>query len=189
MMSLIKPLVAAFERRLAGAPGVFFWYSLPYRGVVRRELVLSGIKRSDRVLVIGCGAIPFTAVLTARMSGASVVAVDCDMQAVLRARILVERLGLDRQITVIHANAATDRLPAARVALVALQAGPKEAIRLNLRGCIDERDGCVLFRLARRKLEHQYGTLHVPSEHGSQVRHRMPTFDRSVLLPTEPALG
>lgn len=181
-MSSIKPFVARLERRWAGSRAFFFCYALPYRGVIRREAKLARISPSDRVLVVGCGALPFTAVLITRMTGAEIVAVDYDPPAVVEARRVIERLGLEHRITVIEADAAQDPLPAADVALVALQAAPKDSIRRNLERSLPASRGRSLYRLPRRGLEGEYGTLSEEPAGIGMVRHRVPTFDRSVLI-------
>jgi hypothetical protein len=197
----IKPFVARLERRCAGNGLFFFCYALPYRGLVRREVVLARIVPCDHVLVIGCGALPFTAVLVARMTGARITAVDFDPVAVADARRVIERLGLGTQISVIQADAARDPLPEADVALVALQAAPKDAIHHNLARSLPTSRGRALYRLPRRGLEGEYGSLSMDTWGCACARHRMPTFDRSLLIeehrintanrttPGEPAPG
>ena len=186
-MRFIKPFVASLERRWAGNRGFFFCYALPYRGVVRRETELARIGSDDHVLAVGCGALPFTAVLIARMTGARVTAVDCDPVAVVEARRVIGQLGLGKSITVIEADAARDPLPEADVALVALQAAPKDSIRRNLERSLERPRGRALYRLPRRGLEGEYGTFACDTAGCALVRHRMPTFDRSVLLARRPS--
>lgn len=188
---VIKPFVAALEKRYSSSPLFFSLYALPYRGVVRRELALARVRSGETVLAIGCGALPFTAVLAAQMADVTVVAVDCDRHAVESARMLIGHLKLQDRITVVHADAAVDPLPAADVVLVALQAAPKGAILGNLLRCgsrphaTDNSKPRLVFRLPRPGLEREYGTLPefpraaaVPS-----AFHRFPTFDRSVMIP------
>ncbi|TVR31766.1 MAG: methyltransferase domain-containing protein [Spirochaetaceae bacterium] len=180
-MSMIKPLVASLERRFAVRPWFFALYALPYRALVARELQLAAVDQRDTVLSIGCGTLPFSAVLAARQSGARVIAVDVDAAAAAQARELVSCLGLSHRITVITADAAVDRLPVATVALVALQAAPKDAIWDNLQRCLLQPNGRAVFRLARPGLEHEYGVFAAAGAAVAETRHRMPTFNRSVL--------
>ncbi len=164
-MKIISHTVAALERAAAERPWFFHLYAYPYRRLVARELDLAGVSSADTVLNIGCGSLPFTAVLAAHLSGARVIAVDCDPQAVRNARAVVARLGLSKRIEVVLADAASDRLPAAEVALVALQAGPKPEIQRNLARSLRRAEAAgagetrAVFRLPRRGLEAEYGTL------------------------------
>lgn len=208
-MTVIKPLVAALERRFAGCPWFFRLYTLPYRNLVARELQLAAVDTSDTVLSIGCGALPFSAVLAARLSGARVIAVDIDPVAAAQAEQLVHRLGCAARISVITADAARDRLPDATVALVALQAAPKDAIWRNLQRSLRPPRGRAVFRLPRPALETEYGSFSAAADRHARtageeaatagdgtltdgdaapagvlnagIRHRMPTFNRSVL--------
>ncbi|TVR61225.1 MAG: methyltransferase domain-containing protein [Spirochaetaceae bacterium] len=178
---LIKPFVAWLERRFANSAWFFRLYSLPYHRLVSRELKLAAVSRIDTVLSVGCGALPFTAVLAHRLSRARVIAVDIDPVAAARAAALIRRLGLSESITVVTGDAATAVLPTATVALVALQAAPKDDIWHNLRRSLDPTQGRAVFRLPRRGLEIEYGRFSNETAVVGRARHRMPTFDESVL--------
>ncbi len=56
-----------------------------YQGMIDQEARLAGIQPGDKVMHVGCGALPFTAVELARR-GCHVVAVDHDPRALERAR-------------------------------------------------------------------------------------------------------
>ncbi|POR05606.1 hypothetical protein AU468_00055 [Alkalispirochaeta sphaeroplastigenens] len=200
-MQIIKPLVATLEKLCASSRTLFWCYAAPYRGVVAREIALARIGEGDRVLAIGCGSLPFTAVLVATLARAQVVAVDIDPVSAGKARTLIARLGLSSRIQVLAGDAASLPMPRAEVALVALQAAPKKEILDNLAGSLPRGSGRVLLRLPRPGLEGQYGmegTCFLEGQYGlgspedfapslGAVYHAMPTFDRSVLvaLPAE----
>ncbi len=94
-MSIISPFVAWLERRCARSRLFFYAYAAPYRRLVARELRLAGVDSRHTLVHIGCGSLPFTAVLAARISGCRVIAVDSDEQAARNARATVRRLGLE----------------------------------------------------------------------------------------------
>ena len=73
------------------------YYSLFYRSIVEREMEFAEIKPGSKVLNVGCGPLPMTAVSLAR-NGHSVVALDKDKKAVESARKVVDDLGLDLEI-------------------------------------------------------------------------------------------
>ncbi len=182
-MSRIKSAVGALERRLAGQAWFFHAYTFPYRALLRRELRLAAVQPDDVLLNIGCGSAPFSAVLAAQFSGARVIAVDMDPRAVTGARSLVAGLGLSSRIEVVLADAANDPLPPASVALVALQAAPKDDIWQNLRHSLSESGnrGRALFRIPRAGLESEYGHFTPGTAVRGEVYHRMPTFERTIL--------
>lgn len=180
-MNIIKPLVACLERRFSDRPWFFRLYAAPYWGLVRREVGLAGVGPDDTLLSIGCGALPFTAVLAHVLTGARVIAVDFDRHAAERARRLIHRMGCSDRIEIAIADASTDALPAVDVALVALQASPKDEIWRNLQRSLRAGSGRAVFRLPRVTLVSEYGSFTGERAAVGRVRHRMPTFNRSVL--------
>ncbi len=69
-----------------------FWlYHNLYKHVVKKEVELARISQEDTVLNIGCGAIPFTALHIVQMTGAKVIALDKDPEAVSKARYCLKK--------------------------------------------------------------------------------------------------
>ncbi len=106
-------------------------YARPYEQVIRREITLGNMRRSDRILNVGCGPAPFTAMLLAE-EGFSVTALDCDERAVGLAREAIRSAGYVDRVNVMIGNPATDVVPSFDVALVALQVRPKDAVVAGL---------------------------------------------------------
>jgi len=82
------------------------YHRLFYQAMVERELFLSGLGPGRRVLHVGCGAFPFTA-LTLAGEGHNVHAVDHDPQAVEAAGRIVASSGLQDKIQLIRASGET----------------------------------------------------------------------------------
>lgn len=88
--------------------------------------------RNDRaVAFLGCGHLPMTAVLLAKLHGTAVTAIDIDKDAVENALGCIQKLGLSNKIKVIHGNEdilenLLDREP--HDILVAAMAEPKKQI-------------------------------------------------------------
>ena len=61
---------------------------------VKKEIVASKICEQSRVLIIGCGPFPSTAITIARETGAKIVAIDNKRLAVILARRYIAKLGL-----------------------------------------------------------------------------------------------
>jgi protein-L-isoaspartate O-methyltransferase len=74
-----------------------------YHRLMEREVKLACLKPGARVLHIGCGHLPMTALHLAGM-GFSVEAIDCDPAAVRSARQMVRRHSQDERITVSEAD-------------------------------------------------------------------------------------
>ena len=164
-------------------------YARPYRSVVQGEVDLAGIRSDDCVLNVGCGAIPFTAIHVARLTDASVLAMDRDPSAVMAARQCLERLGLDKMISLIIGDAGREVPPGFTVALVALQAEPKAEIFEQLtRRCGG--GARFVFRMPSDRFVGQYDSLKGTPRPDAFTRQNMQTFDRSELfLCGSPAAG
>jgi protein-L-isoaspartate O-methyltransferase len=65
---------------------------------------MATITSNDNVLVIGCGSLPATSVLSAMKSKAKTVAIDCDARAVENACTFVKNIGLEGDIKIKHAD-------------------------------------------------------------------------------------
>ncbi len=75
-----------------------------YEEVITAELSMINIQDSDKVIIIGSGAIPVTAILIARKTKAQITTIDIDPEAVARATLLIHRLGLQKQVNVMLAD-------------------------------------------------------------------------------------
>jgi D-arabinose 1-dehydrogenase-like Zn-dependent alcohol dehydrogenase len=179
-MKIIPKLVAFLEKRVALNRALVSLYTNYYHQVIDNEITLATISVRDRVLNIGCGAIPFTALLIARKTGAKVWAIDCDESAALIARQCVASQQLEHLVTVIHLDGAEEIPFDFDVAVVALQAKPKKEILENLykSGSVQAR---IVFRQPRPELAHQYDLLPAQPRFCGCIKQGMATFDKSVL--------
>lgn len=180
-MGVIKDVVASWEKKCNNIPALFNLYARPYKGIVKKELQLAGIDESDYVLNIGCGAMPFTAVYIAKLSGAKVCAIDYDQQAVNRARNCIKKLGLAGQIEVKVGDGTSYSAEDFTAGLVALQAEPKGEILANLLATANQGNRFV-FRRARKMFSQQYDFLPERYKPEATVRQWMLTFNRSALF-------
>jgi trans-aconitate methyltransferase len=179
-MKIIPMLVAFLEKKVAGNRTLMSFYANYYHQVIDNEIKLASITAKDRVLNIGCGAIPFTALLTARKTGARVWAIDCDKTAVKVAQRCVVAQQLEHLVTVMHLD-GTENIPIDfDVAIVALQAKPKKAILDNLlkSGSAQAR---LVFRRPRSDMAHQYDLLPARPLFSDFIGQDKATFDGSVL--------
>ncbi len=179
-MRIIAPVVAMMEKKIATNKALMSLYSKIYYEVVKNEIALAGITATDRVLNIGCGGTPFTALLIAKFTGARVWAIDNDQSAVDVARKCIAAQKLENLITVFKHD-GRDPLPLDfEVAVVALQAEPKKEILDNLiaKGGGNAR---LIFRNPRQKVAHQYDRLPARPLFNGRIDQKKATFDCSVL--------
>lgn len=155
-------------------------YAMPYRRVIENEIRLGKIGPEDVVLNIGCGAVPFTAIYLATLSGAQVYAMDIDPKAVLLARKCVGNVGLASKITVLESDGAETFDKPFTASIVALQAAPKTRIMGGMKKAAAP-GARFIFRLASTPYREHYDALDVSRPADSLVAQPMRTFDRSVL--------
>ncbi len=177
---LIASITAKWEKIASSNSLLSSIYAYPYREVVAREVSLASVKDTDYVVNIGCGAVPFTAIHVARISGAQVWAMEREPDTAQAARQCIQRLGLEQSITIIEGDAAEGVPEGFTAAFVALQAEPKNEI-LNRLVQTGKADARLVFRAASSLFEGQYDDLDHQLHSSGCVHHNMATFDRSLL--------
>jgi hypothetical protein len=179
-MSWIPPAIAFWEK-ISSSSNVLTWlYSRPYRGIIENEISLARINQDDTILNIGCGAVPFTALFLATLTGARVLAVDIDPRAAGLAEKCVQNSGLAHRIKVLQGDGSKPLGAEFTASLVALQAAPKNMI-LNVLKKTALPGARFIFRLPSPPYRDHYDNLTTPHPSRAQVRQPMRTFDRSVL--------
>lgn len=178
-MRVIQPLVASFETLCSQNRWLASQYSRRYAAVVANEAALGNIGPQDVVLNVGCGAVPFTALLLAEQTGACVEAIDIDPQTVERAADCVRRFGLGARIRVRYGDGASLSGIAFTAAVVALQAEPKQAIFHHLMEQA-EAGARLLFRQPSERFREHYDSLPQITPWAA-VSQPMATFKKTVL--------
>lgn len=178
-LGVIPRTTARMEHWMAAVPWVATLYSSVYEDVIRDEVALAGIGADDRVVNVGCGPTPFTALLLARATGAQVTGIDRDPRAVSRAQRLVARCGLERRVRILLGD-ASDELPPFDVAVLALQVTPKRPVLAALasRAAPHAR---LIVRHPADWCEGMYDALGAEVAPLAEVRHHKGAFDRSAL--------
>ncbi len=179
-MKIIAPTVAMMEKKITSSRLLVKLYSKFYTDVVQNEIKLAGITSADRVLNIGCGGIPFTALLIAKFTGARVWAIDNDQDAVDVARKCINTQNMDSLISVLNFDGRNLFPYEFDVALVALQAEPKKDILESLAAKGGEAARLV-FRSPRSEVAHQYDRLPCHPSFNDRIDQKQATFDCSVL--------
>ncbi|MDR5658622.1 nicotianamine synthase family protein [Serpentinicella sp. ANB-PHB4] len=103
-------------------------YRLYYKGMVKKEISLCGITDEDRVLCIGGGPFPCTAMEIAKKTGAQIEVIDYDPLAVKKAKKLINKMNLDKQISIKCAKGQELEVRDFSIIHVAFQAQPQKDI-------------------------------------------------------------
>jgi len=101
-----------------------------------------------RLIFIGCGPVPMSLILMNRLYQTRCVGLDASIESVELARAVVETLGLDKEIAIVHGNEAALWDQDWNAVLVAALAEPKARIFQELRQMLPERgaDIPVIYR-------------------------------------------
>ncbi len=144
--------------------------SLYYRLMVKKEVELAGINQDDKVLCIGGGCCPYTAILIRKYTNARVTVIDNDCACIDKSKAFLQGLGLDgieirlcdgkhigcRDYSVIH---------------VAMQVSPKEAVINEIFGGAPK-GARVLVRNPKTAMEKLYSRISKGKERFSRsVKH------------------
>ena len=178
---IIAPIVALFEKVCSRWKPLISLYSFPYKNVIAREIKIAKICADDKVLNIGCGAVPFTAIMIAQSTQAHVVAIDNDLRAVERAADCVKKMQLDHLISVKHFDGKNIDVKDFSAVLLALQTRPKNEIicRILKESNSETR---IIVRRPRAGLDSEYDPLPSDLSYCCKVLHpHMHTFDASVI--------
>ncbi len=178
-LGAIGRFTSRLEHWMSGLPLLVALYGRAYRHVIEREIALAEIESRDRVLNIGCGAAPFTALLLARHTGARITCLDRDPQAVAQAGRLVRRLGLQGSVDIQLGDAAHSA-PPFDVAVVALQTIPKLGVLHRL--AAGKPPGArLVVRESAEWCRDMYDRLPCSLTPRAQVWHHMGALERSAL--------
>lgn len=179
-MGIIPSFVAYMEKKAASSMLLTTIYSCRYNKLIRNEIALAKIKSRDRVLNVGCGGIPYTALQIASLTGARVWAIDRDKDAVQSALRCVAAMKMEDRVTVFNLDGTNNFLFKFDVAIVALQSEPKKEILDNLMRHA-EPGVRLVFRRPRAKFYHQYDRLPETPVPCRKVSQNKVTIDCSVL--------
>jgi len=67
---------------------------------VKKEIEMSNLSSSDRILHIGCGAIPYTSIILSREINSKIVGIDCNPHVVDIANVFLKRYNLSDMIKI-----------------------------------------------------------------------------------------
>lgn len=158
-------------------------YHLYYRELIRREIQLARIGTHDRILFVGGGSMPCSAIELARQIQAEIHVIDQDPAAVEKAQQHIQALGLADCIHCFHASGQTVDADDYTVILIAAQACPQQPIFEHILAKAGKHTR-ILVRHPKRLFLNIYAPL--PEDYRcrccSQVRHLSPTLSYTCLF-------
>jgi len=97
------------------------------------EFKMVGIEKENKVLHVGCGAVPNTLLILAGNMEAHFVGIDRDKKAVEKAREMVKKYGLEKKITIEKGDAITYPFSNFDVIIISLGVEPREKVFERIR--------------------------------------------------------
>lgn len=176
------------EKNLSKYNPLIKLYGLYYRNIVKKEIKLANVRSCDKVLCIGGGSIPCTAIELASQTNAQVHVIDIDHRAVECAKNVILKLGLDKKITVINGKGQEIDIEPYDVVHVALQVCPKEEVLKNIWEKAKEGNR-IIVRMPRKTLRSFYSNIteefikkHYKNIKSIPVGHKASTMDKILLM-------
>ncbi|MGF7184381.1 hypothetical protein GGQ84_000464 [Desulfitispora alkaliphila] len=132
MVKIIPGITKLLENICAALPVLVCLKRKYYKQIVENEVKQGVVSEGDRVLCIGGGPLPCTAMEIASNTGAEVTVIDNDSRAVSAAKRIVRHFGLDNRVKVFYGDGCTFDASKYSVVHIALQAYPKDKILKNV---------------------------------------------------------
>ncbi len=140
-----------------------------YKPIVEKEVRLSSPKKDDKILCVGGGYFPCTAILFHKLTGATVTVIDNDKDAIEKSKILVKKLGLDEKVIVTLTDGVDISGKDYDVIHIAMQISPKETVFKKIHSTM-RKDCKILVRTPKEHLERGYQPFREICEHLTSVK-------------------
>ncbi len=172
---MIKTTIKMFEKITSKSRILIERYTKKYETVIDNEIELGNIKKTDTVLFVGAGAIPFTPILLARKTGCKVIGIDCDLRAVKQAKNVINKLRLNDLVSIEYGDGVTHEGFIFNKSILALQVSPLNRVIDVLSLQCDT----VIIRQPFYRYRHHYDQLDNRVEVLSEINQPMKFFGTS----------
>jgi hypothetical protein len=118
-----------------------------YEALVKNQIEAMHTTQDIKLVFIGSGAVPISLILMSRFYGIRSVGLDSSFETVELSRKVIQRLGLEKEIEIIHGDDSHIKKLDWNIVLVAALAEPKAEIFQNIREVLKvRRHATVIFR-------------------------------------------
>lgn len=158
------------EKIICSSKRLVSLYGKYYDNIVEKEAKLAKLDKNDRLLCIGGGSVPWTAMLFARLTGARVDVVDTDHGAIYNGQKVVKMFGLADRVRVMRCNGLWMDPSIYDAVHIALQVTPKGQVLDHLNDCC--RPGTkIIMRMPKETLAYDYSNIsHVQIKEYNWIR-------------------
>lgn len=180
MLAIVKPTKEI--EKIAGQNNIFQSIMLAYyRPIVAKEVNLSNINKDSKVLCIGGGYFPCTAILIHKISGAEVTVIDNDEKTIESAKKRIEKLGISKKVCVKYANGIEIDTKEYDMVHIAMQVSPKEEVFSNAFEKIHKKSK-ILIRVPKKHLKQGYHEFKISKKEKNFVKQPIFSNIRKTLL-------
>ncbi len=152
-----------------------------YKPIVKKEVDLCKATPSNRILCVGGGYFPCTAILFHRFSGATVTVIDNDKKAIRAATEVVHQLGLSHKVIVKYSDGLDISAEDFDIVHIAMQISPKEKVFKHIYSTMEKKSK-ILVRTPKKHLERGYQPFrNICQISNSVVQPRFSNIERSLL--------
>jgi len=134
-MKAWSDITSYFEKLALGLPLFLGILSIYYKKRVLKEIKAACVRYDDKVLCIGGGPCPLTAVYIHRCTGAHITVIDNNSDAVEAGNRFINMMNLSSAITFVQSNGETFNLHGFSMVHVALQVSPREKVIRHIQTC------------------------------------------------------
>lgn len=127
---MIKTFTTFYEKKAVHNRLLIFFANCYYKHMVKKEVNLLTIQAHHRVVFIGGGALPMSAILLKQKTGADITVVDCDLDAMEKGSAFVKKQGL--ALNFIHAHGEDLNPGVYDVIIVAKQVNAQHCVLYNI---------------------------------------------------------
>ena len=154
MKKLLDYLYYKFEI-ISNYIGIFAWaYILIHKSAVIKEIELAHILQSDKVLHIGCGGIPYTALIISKEKNAKVIGIDNNPNAVKIAKEYLKNAKTFDNIEIKNGDGANYDVSHFDVIIIAYGVDEQEKILKNVLSSMNKQVRLILRKSTLEKNEH-----------------------------------
>lgn len=132
---------------------MFYYYS----SIIKNEVMLASVEKNHKVLCIGGGYMPCTAILFQKLTGAKVTIIDNDKSTLVSAKRLIKAVNLEDKVELKYCDGKDIDPSQFDVVHIAMQVSPKTQVFDHIYKGMKE-GGKILIRKPKKHLEGGYHT-------------------------------
>jgi len=123
-----------------------FLYLKFHEPAVKKEIKMADISKSDKILHIGCGAIPYTSIIISEEHDGEITGIDNQLRSITLANKLLNRLNLSKKIHIEIGAGETYNISNFDVIIMSYGIGKPEMVLRNVFENL-KKDGKIILRI------------------------------------------